>query len=407
MTNAEQRAKWEKHRTMLVNECKHVQEISSRLNKFFDQDVSAQQKAMIKSLVAAPAKPRPQRVVRSVLKPKTDAIKKTIPTTHKPVTQSKVKLQKPTKTPTAAVPTTKEEVKKQAAAAVAAARKAPLKPPAAAKRAGSRVDTSKISYETLSEQKQDGKTSTSTERGKNKQQKETTEAKELPVAGTPQEDSKQTAGPAAGTNAEAPSEGQNEEKPAGEEADGTKFTPAAVDKDLAEIVERDILDKKMDTHWDSIAGLVEAKKLLKDAILLPIVMAKIYPGRAKPWKGVLLFGPPGTGKTMLAKAFATECKTTFFNVSPTTIASKWRGDSERMVRLIFEMARFYAPSTIFIDEIDSLCSARGGPGEHESSNKYYKSIPPFPPHYTISPIAHMRSLLPLRYVLFIQNNCQQ
>jgi katanin p60 ATPase-containing subunit A1 len=98
--------------------------------------------------------------------------------------------------------------------------------------------------------------------------------------------------------------------------------------------------------------LDDAKEIIQESILLPLLIPEYFTGIRKPLRGVLLYGPPGTGKTMLAKAVATYGKTTFFNVNPSTLAGTWAGEFEKLVRYLFELARFYAPSTIFLDEID-------------------------------------------------------
>ncbi|XP_051216919.1 katanin p60 ATPase-containing subunit A1-like [Lolium perenne] len=154
-----------------------------------------------------------------------------------------------------------------------------------------------------------------------------------------------------------------------EEGKSKKSRYDGPDGDLVAMLERDVLDSTPGVRWDDVAGLSEAKRLLDEAVVLPLLMPKYFQGIRRPWKGVLMFGPPGTGKTLLAKAVATECRTTFFNVSSATLASKWRGEGVRMVRCLFELARAHAPSTIFIDEIDSLCTSRGASGEHESSRR--------------------------------------
>ncbi|XP_077556697.1 katanin p60 ATPase-containing subunit A-like 2 [Haemaphysalis longicornis] len=140
---------------------------------------------------------------------------------------------------------------------------------------------------------------------------------------------------------------------------------------LVDIISKDVYVDSPNVHWNDIVGLESAKRLIKEALIYPMKYPDIFSGIMGPWKGLLLFGPPGTGKTLLAKAVATECKTTFFNITASTLVSKWRGESEKLVRVLFEMARHNSPATIFLDELDALVGAKGGlaNSENEASRR--------------------------------------
>jgi katanin p60 ATPase-containing subunit A1 len=107
------------------------------------------------------------------------------------------------------------------------------------------------------------------------------------------------------------------------------------DADLINMLEREVIDSNLNITFDDIAELSAAKDILREAVLLPLHMPHLFKGPRRAWKGVLLFGPPGTGKTLLAKAVASTCKTTFFNVTASSLASKWKGESEKLVRKLF------------------------------------------------------------------------
>ncbi|KAK5329001.1 hypothetical protein LTR70_000837 [Exophiala xenobiotica] len=145
--------------------------------------------------------------------------------------------------------------------------------------------------------------------------------------------------------------------------------PKGVDPLFATQIMNEIVVKGDEVHWDDVAGLHLAKKALKEAVVYPFLRPDLFSGLREPARGMLLFGPPGTGKTMLARAVATESKSTFFAITASTLTSKWHGDSEKLVRALFALAKALAPSIIFVDEIDSLLNSRGGGTEHEASRR--------------------------------------
>jgi vacuolar protein-sorting-associated protein 4 len=145
--------------------------------------------------------------------------------------------------------------------------------------------------------------------------------------------------------------------------------PAPAPADPALDLSSAILTERPDVKFADVAGLAAAKHLLNEAVIMPLRLPELYVGPTRPWAGILLYGPPGTGKSYLAKAVAGEAtNTTFLTVSNADLTSKWVGESEKLVRELFETARRNRPSVVFIDEIDALVSARGG-NESESGKR--------------------------------------
>lgn len=103
------------------------------------------------------------------------------------------------------------------------------------------------------------------------------------------------------------------------------------DTDLILSIEQYLINRKENISFNDIAGLDDAKNLLKLNVIAPLKMKEYFTNIREPAKGLLLYGPAGTGKTMLAKAIANIGGTTFISINPATLASKWKGDSEKMV----------------------------------------------------------------------------
>ncbi|VDN82944.1 unnamed protein product [Brugia pahangi] len=200
-----------------------------------------------------------------------------------------------------------------------------------------------------------------------------------------------------------------------------------LEDNIINLIEAEIMPTRPDIQWADISGLELAKKALKEIIVLPFLrpydfmyitflctvstnrnifinyftvreyrnkkiqnfrivsyrlfvlfslhpisheydFSDIFKGIRAPPKGVLLFGPPGTGKTMIGRCVASQCNATFFNIAASSITSKWVGEGEKLVRALFAIARVLQPSVIFIDEIDSLLKSRNE-SEHDSSRR--------------------------------------
>ncbi|KAK4436260.1 Spastin [Sesamum alatum] len=182
----------------------------------------------------------------------------------------------------------------------------------------------------------------------------------------------------AGSKPEAKSENRSDgEKPIsssktdGENASISKPLEVPPDNEFEKRIRPEVIPaNEIGVTFADIGALDEIKESLQELVMLPLRRPDLFNGGLlKPCRGILLFGPPGTGKTMLAKAIANEAGASFINVSMSTITSKWFGEDEKNVRALFTLAAKVSPTIIFVDEVDSMLGQRTRVGEHEAMRK--------------------------------------
>ncbi|KAK6117671.1 hypothetical protein DH2020_048588 [Rehmannia glutinosa] len=177
-----------------------------------------------------------------------------------------------------------------------------------------------------------------------------------------------------GSKPEAKSDNKNDissTKADGDNASISKPPEVPPDNEFEKRIRPEVIpSNEIGVTFSDIGALDEIKESLQELVMLPLRRPDLFNGGLlKPCRGILLFGPPGTGKTMLAKAIANEAGASFINVSMSTITSKWFGEDEKNVRALFSLAAKVSPTIIFVDEVDSMLGQRTRVGEHEAMRK--------------------------------------